>query len=55
LPHIFEKNFTTKENQDGTGIGLHMSKEIMETKVFGSLNVENKSDGKVEFTITIPQ
>ncbi|MGB5866976.1 MAG: FIST N-terminal domain-containing protein [Arcobacteraceae bacterium] len=54
LPKIFEKNFTTKQGQDGTGIGLHMSKKIIETKVFGTLEAKNIEDGKVEFTITIP-
>jgi len=54
LPKIFDKNFTTKEEQDGTGIGLHMSKRIIETKVSGSLDVKNLTNGLVEFTIKIP-
>jgi signal transduction histidine kinase len=53
LPKIFEKNFTTKHGEDGTGIGLHMSKRIIETKVKGSLTAHNNSN-KAIFTITIP-
>lgn len=54
LPKIFDKNFTTKQKKDGTGIGLHMSRSIMETKVFGKLDVQNIDNDKVTFTITIP-
>ncbi|MDC0933822.1 FIST N-terminal domain-containing protein, partial [Arcobacteraceae bacterium] len=54
LPQIFKKNFTTKKDNDGTGIGLHMSKKIIETKVKGSLKAHNDSDNKAVFTITIP-
>lgn len=54
LPKIFDKNFTTKQEKDGTGIGLHMSRSIMETKVFGKLDAKNIDDDKVEFIITIP-
>jgi nitrogen-specific signal transduction histidine kinase len=54
LPKIFQKNFTTKTDNDGTGIGLHMSKKIIETKVKGSLKAHNDSNNKAVFTITIP-
>ena len=54
LPKIFDKNFTTKSEQDGTGIGLHMSKRIIETKVFGTLDVKNLDENSVEFIIKIP-
>jgi len=54
LPKIFEKNFTTKDGEDGTGIGLHMSKKIIETKINGSLEAKNE-DNKAVFTITIPK
>jgi len=55
LPKIFEKSFTTKTESDGTGIGLHMSKKIIETKVKGSLKAHNDSANRAVFTITIPK
>jgi len=39
--HIFEKDFTTKGEVDGTGIGLHMSKVIIEKSFNGNVSVEN--------------
>ena len=41
IDNIFIQNFTTKADQDGTGIGLFMSKNIIE-KLNGTLEVENK-------------
>jgi len=41
LPRLFDYKFTTKENQKGTGIGLYMSKLIVE-KSGGTIEVQNK-------------
>ncbi|MGB3750514.1 MAG: HAMP domain-containing sensor histidine kinase, partial [Arcobacteraceae bacterium] len=41
LPRLFEYKFTTKENQKGTGIGLYMSKLIVE-KSGGTIRAQNK-------------
>jgi PAS domain S-box-containing protein len=51
---IFEPYFTTKENQNGTGLGLYMVKTILDKHMQGKIAVENLSDG-VEFTITLPK
>jgi PAS domain S-box-containing protein len=48
LPYI-----STKNNQNGTGLGLYMSKTIVEEHCKGSLQVENTQNG-AKFTIILP-
>jgi len=52
LAHVFEPYFTTKANDGGTGIGLYMSKAIVEDNLGGSLIVEN-IDGGCRFIIEV--
>lgn len=49
---IFEPYFTTKEDDKGTGLGLYMSKMIIEHNMQGRFSVENNKDG-AEFIIEI--
>ncbi|QWR76019.1 response regulator [Candidatus Magnetomonas plexicatena] len=51
MEKIFKPYFTTKEIE-GTGIGLYMSKTIIETNMGGSLIVANKNGG-AEFVISL--
>lgn len=51
IEKIFEPYFTTKDK--GLGIGLYMSKMIIDKNIAGKLNVKNINDG-VLFTILIP-
>jgi len=55
IDKIFQNNFTTKAKGEGTGIGLNMSKKIIETKVNGTLTAHNNSNNQAIFTISIPQ
>ncbi|MGE4295862.1 MAG: ATP-binding protein [Campylobacterales bacterium] len=53
LPRIFDSYFTTKSQEKGTGIGLFMSKQIIEEKMGGTLSAENTAEG-AKFTIRVP-
>jgi PAS domain S-box-containing protein len=52
LPRIFDPYFTTKEQGKGTGIGLYMSKAIIEKSINGRLMARNVNGG-AEFRIEV--
>ena len=52
IEKIFDPYFTTKEKRDGTGLGLYMSKRIIENRCGGKLKVTNNDDG-VTFQIIL--
>ena len=61
LPHIFEPYFTTKHKEQGRGIGLYMSNQIITKHLKSEITVQNvkytylKKEYKgAEFCIIIP-
>jgi len=61
IDKVFDAYFTTKETEGGTGIGLYMSKQIVEMSLKGTITVSNKEYTYnnipyigAEFIISIP-
>lgn len=53
LEKVFEPYFSTKDERTGTGLGLYMSKTIVEKHFKGILEVSNNKEG-ASFCIEIP-
>ncbi len=61
IEHIFEPYTTTKHQSQGTGLGLHITYDIITNRLNGSIKaqnvntkIENETYLGAEFTITIP-
>ena len=53
IPKIFEPYFTTKQNKSGTGLGLYITKKVVEDHN-GSIKVDSTPDVGTTFTIRLP-
>ena len=47
LDNIFDPYFTTKDSSKGTGLGLYISKLIIERNMGGELSVRNENNGAI--------
>lgn len=50
---IFEPFFTTKPVGEGTGLGLHICRQVVD-RVGGSISVDNASEGGARFLVRLP-
>lgn len=53
LPHVFERFFTTRRSSGGTGLGLVIAKENVES-LDGTLSVQSTAGTGTCFTVTLP-
>lgn len=53
IEKIYDPYFSTKNNKNGTGLGLYMAKTIIEKHSFGSIFVKNNENG-TKFSIKLP-
>lgn len=51
---IFDAYFSTKEEKNGVGLSLYISKIIVELHLNGRIEIENKANNIVTFTINLP-
>lgn len=53
LPRVFERGFTTKDEDGGSGLGLHVCREVIEGHG-GAIDVESEIESGTVFTIRLP-
>lgn len=53
INRIFDRYFTTKKPGEGTGLGLYVTKSLVEN-MGGSIDVKSRIGGGTSFTVTLP-
>ncbi len=53
--HAFEPFFTTRRNQGGTGLGLHIIYNLVKQRLGGSLSLDSQAGRGTVFRMTIPR
>lgn len=53
IDRIFDRYFTTKKPGEGTGLGLFVTKNLVES-MGGDIKVTSRSGGGTKFTVTLP-
>lgn len=54
LNEIFKPYFSTKETKNGVGLSLYIAKMIIELHLKGKIEVENRENNIVAFTVVLP-
>lgn len=55
LSKLFTPYFSTKTSKNGTGLGLYMTKTIIEESLDGEISVKNLQEGGAMFSIKLPK
>lgn len=55
LEHIYDPYFTTKKNEGGSGLGMHLIKEIVTEHLKGTIEVSSQLGSGTTFAIRFPK
>ena len=54
ISRVYDAYFSTKDEKNGVGLSLYIAKTIIELHLNGKIEVENKENNIVTFTINLP-